>query len=344
MRSDDGGRLTCPHVGPMLLPAGFTYGIPWWDADAPVSACNLSVFVVDPALLSDVLNALNGSLSGVTIRSGRNPMDELLFSSALGLIFFGVYPVSLFAALAMLSAWILGRTMLDRDAPRVRIHILILSCNIAILSALLILFCAGGGSAGLLLPDMREQFKTFNLSALTGTSAGVDVLLALYLGNIASGKPPDAPVSLGGLFCFASLVSLDIGMALALMFFNTSFTTQILPTFLIAGELASVAFLAWRSLSLQLRLRELVECYSGTEVSIKVARTYRRFVVAGVSVVCNNASRAACMWRGPLVLTVVSPLRSLSSISPPQLALLPSSQSSHTLSAPCATAKRLSSW
>ena len=168
----------------------------------------MSHSLLDEALVKRVLGRNNGSLSGVTIRSRMNPIDGLI-SSWQGLFLFQVYPLALFSALALYSLRLLRQTLL-RDAPTGKLVRLVILSNVVIMSALVILFSIGGGAHGLLLPDWTRRWKTFNVTALGGSSAAVDLLIAMLIDKAIRQRPPHSPPSLTGLACFASLVTLDL--------------------------------------------------------------------------------------------------------------------------------------
>ena len=177
----------------------FTNLIPWWDAAAASPACDMS-YLVDPSdALSSALTRLNGSLAGLTIRSGPNPMSGLLASS-LAVFAFGVLPVALFAALGGRAFRVLRPTA-ARDAPTEPIIRLVLFSNLVITGTLVVSYCAGGGFAGLLLPDLRFRPKLLNISSLCGASAAVDVLLGHYISNIMCNAPPKSRPSRLVLAC-----------------------------------------------------------------------------------------------------------------------------------------------
>ncbi len=245
-------------ANPLAL-TGFTYAVPWWEEGNTTAglACNMSNAVLDETLVSRVLGRRNGSLSGVTIRSGANPMDKLI-DSTQGIILLQVYPVALFTALALYSLRLLRRTR-SLDAPTEPIVRLIILSNIAIMMTLVVLFCFGGGAQGLLLPDWTRRWKTFNVTALGGSSAAVDVLLAILVGNITHQRPPLSPASHAGLFFYAALVTLDLSQGIAfIIVMDNSLSLLVLPSLLVVAEISSSAFLVWRCLALQQSVRAAV--------------------------------------------------------------------------------------
>jgi hypothetical protein len=263
--------------------AGYTYATPWWDEQDETSglACNMSWAIVHDAVMARVLSRRNGSLVGITIRSGKNPMDDFLFSD-VGLLHFGVYPAMLFSGLALYSLRLL-RKAFARDAPMELISRLIIISNVAICISMVVLLCAGGGAHGLLLPDWRKRWKSFNMTALAGSSAAIDVLLALTIGNIIQQRPPHSPPSRTGLACFAAMVALDLAQAVGIMLAYNIWTTKVLPGLLVLTELASSAFLARRCFVLG---QSLHDAATDTESSAsgRIEAFHRRLMAAGVSV------------------------------------------------------------
>jgi hypothetical protein len=244
----------------------------------------MSVTVLpDDALVARVLSRRNGSLSGVTIRSGNNPMNGLI-SSGVGLFFFLVYPVVVFAGLALYSLYLVRPKRL-RDGPMGLIPHLIVLSNLTIMSTLVVLHCVGGGTSGLLLPDWRRPWKTFNLTQLAGSSAAVDVLLAILIGNIIERRPADFPPSFAGFGCFAAMVALDLTQTIGIALFVSEWTQLVLPGLLALAEVASSAFLAQRCFTLHQSLREAVSGEAGSAVLDKVQAFNRRVVAAGVSAI-----------------------------------------------------------
>jgi hypothetical protein len=271
------------HAMPDLtFPAsvGFTYATPWWEDETSGLACNMSFTTLDDALTVRMLSRRNGSLAGVTIRSGKNPMDELIFS-ALGIILIGVYPAMLFSVLALYSFRLLWLAR-AQEAPKDLIVSLIIYSNCAICVSGVVLLCAGGGALGLLLPDWRRRWKTFNTTVLAGSSAAVDVLLALFIGDIIQQRPPHSHLTYTGLACFAAMVALDLAQAIGIVISWDMWTSQVLPGLLVLAELASSAFLARRCFVLGKSLQDDATDI-GSSASAGVHAFHRRLVAAGVS-------------------------------------------------------------
>jgi hypothetical protein len=261
---------------------GFTYATPWWDQQDETSglACNMSRVILDDTIMARVLGRRNGSLAGVTIRSGKNPMDGFIFSD-VGLLLFGVYPAMLFSGLALYSLRLLWQARAQEARMELIVRLIIIS-NVGICILMVVLLCAGGGAQGFLLPDWRKRWKTVNASALAGSSAALDVLLALVIGNIIQQRPPHSPPSRTGLACFAAMVSLDLAQALGIIIRWDVWTAEVLPGLLMLAELASSVFLARRCFLLGQSLDD-----AGTDTGSSAGRIqafHRRLMAAGVSV------------------------------------------------------------
>ena len=207
-------------------------------------------------------------------------MDDLIFSD-VGLLLFGVYPVLLFSGLALYSFRLLWQAW-ARDAPMELIVRLIIISNVVICILLVVLLCTGGGAQGFLLPDWRRRWKTFNASALAGSSAAIDVLLALAIGDIIQQRPPHSPPPRTGLACFAAMVALDLAQAVGVMLTWIIWTSQVLPGLLMLAELASSAFLARRCFVLGQSLNDTARDIGSA--SARIQAFHRRLVGAGVSV------------------------------------------------------------
>ena len=271
-----------PNLTHSRCSVGYTFATPWWDQQDETSglACNMSWAIVRDTLTERVLGRRNGSLAGVTIRSANNPMDGFLFSD-VGLLLFGVYPAMLFSGLALYSLRLLWQAC-ARDAPMELIVRLIIISNVVICTSLVVLLYAGGGAQGFLLPDWRKRWKTLNGTALAGSSAAIDILLALTIGNIIQQRPPHSPPSRTGLVCFAALAAMDLTQAVAFMLTWDVWTSQVLPGLLMLAELASSAFLARRCFVLGRSLHD-----AATDIGSSAARIqafHRRLIAAGVSV------------------------------------------------------------
>jgi hypothetical protein len=273
-----------PDLTHSLCSTGYKNAIPWWDQSDETSglACNMSYAILDDALTVRVLSRRNGSLAGVTIRSRKNPMDGLI-SSVWGLLLFGVYPVLLFIGLALYSLRIL-RQARARDAPMGLVVRLIIMSNLAICIMLVVLLCAGGGAHGLLLPDLRRRWKCFNYVALAGSSAAVDVLLALAIGDIIQQRPPHSPPSRTGLASFAAIVALDFAHGVGASISVDVWTRLVLPALLALAELTSSAFLARRCFVLAQSVHDAASD-TGSSMAARIQAFHRRLVAAGVSAV-----------------------------------------------------------
>ena len=203
-------------------------------------------------------------------------MDGLILSDA-GLLIFGVYPAMLFSGLALYSCRLLWHAR-----TRELILRLIIISNAAICISLVVLLCTGGGAQGVLLPDWKRRWKTFNLAALAGSSTAVDILLALVIGDIIQQRPPHSTPSRTGLACFAAMVALDLAQAVGTMFAWDMWTSAVLPCLLMLAELASSAFLAQRCFSLGQFLRD-ASSETGSSASAGIQAFHRRLIAAGVS-------------------------------------------------------------
>ena len=241
----------------------------------------MSWAIIHDTIMTRMLSRRNSSLAGVTIRSGKNPMDGVIFSD-MGLLLFGVYPALLFSGLALYSLCLLWQAC-ARDAPMELIVRLIIISNVVICLSLVVLLSAGGGAHGLLLPDWRRRWKTFNLSALAGSSAAIDVLLALTIGNIIQQRPPHSAPSRTGLACFAAMVALDLAQAVGILLTYDIWTTQVLPGLLVLAELASSVFLARRCFVLGQSLHDAAT-ETESSASGRIQAFHRRLMAAGVSV------------------------------------------------------------
>ncbi len=278
---------------------------PWWEQEAQAPECEVSSWLVP----SGVLDCLDGNdVVGVVVRSTYNPMSPL-FESALGLIVFGAVPVLGFAALCALSVTALVRFDSRRaqksahrapksshqgnhKSPLLR---LVLVSNILIMGSLVVLFVTGGGGAGFLLPDNRRSYKMFNYTALGGSSAAVDILLALIVGSIirsdALGTRPPA----SGMVCAAFLVVLDLSQAisLALVWPNEFVYLILLPGLLLMAELSSSSMLAWRCFSLQWQVWNVVGPDRHSPAAQRLLAFHRRVIRTGVrsARVCSQRSQ-----------------------------------------------------
>ena len=254
----------------------------WWEQQDETSglACNMSWAIVRDTLTERVLGRRNGSLAGVTIRSGMNPMDGFIFSD-VGLLLFGVYPAMHFSGLALYSLRLLWQARAQEARMELIVRLIIIS-NVVICILLVVLLCAGGGAQGFLLPDWRKRWKTVNASALAGSSAALDVLLALVIGNIIQQRPPHSPPSRTGLACFAAMVALDLVQAVGIIIRWDVWTSQVLPGLLMLAELASSVFLARRCFLLGQSLDD-AGTDTGSSASDRIQAFHRRLVAAGVS-------------------------------------------------------------
>jgi hypothetical protein len=241
----------------------------------------MSRIILDETLMARVLGRRNGSLAGVIIRSGKNPMDEFIFCD-VGLLLFGVYPVMLFSGLALYSLRLLWQAGAGDAPKRLIVHLIVIS-NVAICTLLVVFLCAGGGAQGFLLPDWRRRWKMLNGLALAGSSAAVDVLLALVIGAIIQERPPHSPPSRSGLACFAAMVALDFAQAVGIAITWNKWTSQVLPGLLALAELASSAFLARRCFVLGQSLHDTATD-AGSSASGRIQAFHHRLVAAGVSV------------------------------------------------------------
>jgi hypothetical protein len=226
----------------------------------------------------------DANVSGVTIHSGENPVASVI-SSAWGVFIFGVCPTAAFAALCLYSFRVLRAKSSAKGAPKTLLVRLVLISNIAIMGSLTLLFGSGGGSFGLLLPDTRRPWKLVNYTALAGSSAAVDVLLGMIVGHILRQQPTDTRPSPAGLACFAAMMLLDVsqGICTALFWPSALVYVFILPGMLVAAQLASSTFLAWRCFQLQRQIREHVLKETGATASgsNKILRFNRRIVATG---------------------------------------------------------------
>jgi hypothetical protein len=244
--------------------------------------------------LARTLDRLNGSLSGVTIVSGRNPMEPFVGGNALGRFVFGVFPVSLYACLLIYAVHLLtSRNCRDSSESRQGNFLrAIIACNVVILAALLPLFLLGGGQLGILLPDMRWGAKMFNYSALAGCGAAVDMLLAFFMGNILEGKKLDAAPPIIGGACFLGLIGLDImqGVCLSAGWGSIFVRMQLLPGLLLLAEIMTSLCLGWRCFLVQQYVHSMMEL-AGTENGLRLENFHRRLVRSGVSADRDLAAR-----------------------------------------------------
>ena len=262
--------------------------MPWWTAAEQEPACDMSRFVAPAGVdLAHTLDRLNGSLSGVTIVSGRNPMEPFVGGNASGRFVFGVFPVSLFACLLVYAVRLLPRRNRRHDSQSRQGNFLraIIACNVIILAALLVLFLLGGGHCGFLLPDMRWGAKMFNYAALGGCSAAVDMLLAFFIGNILEGKDLDAAPPIIGGACFLGLIGLDIvqGACLSAEWGSIFVRLKLLPGLLLLAEIMTSLFLGRRCFLMQQHIHSMMELEAGTDSKLRMEGFHRRLVRSGVS-------------------------------------------------------------
>ena len=266
---------------------------PWWEQEAPAPECDVSSWLVP----SGALDCLDGNdVVGVVVRSTNNPMSPL-FESTLGLIVFGGVPVLCFAALCALSVTALVRFDSRRapksshQAPKTHqsnhqnpLLRLVLVSNISIMGLLVVLFVTGGGGAGFLLPDNRRPHKMFNYTALGGSSAAVDILLALVVGSILRSDALDTRPPASGMVCAAFLVVLDLAQAtcLALVWPNEFVYLILLPGLLTLAELGSSSMLAWRCFSLQWQVWNVVGPDRHSPAAQRLLAFHRRVIRTGV--------------------------------------------------------------
>ncbi len=267
---------------------------PWWEQDASAPVCDVSSWLVP----SGALDCLDGNdVVGVVIRSTYNPMSPLL-ESALGFILFGAVPVLGFAALCALSVTALVRFESRRarksshqapksshqgnhKSPLLR---LVLVSNILIMGSLVVLFVTGGGGAGFLLPDNRRPWKMFNYTALAGSSAAVDILLALVVGRMIRSDAIGTSLPASGMVCAAFLVVLDLATATCFAFVwpNEFVYLILLPGLLLMAELVSSSMLAWRCFSLLWQVRSVLGPDRLTPAAQRLLAFNRRVIRTGV--------------------------------------------------------------
>jgi hypothetical protein len=250
----------------------------WWEQEAPGPICDFSTWLVHQG----ALDCIGERIAGVVIRSSRNPMAPML-ESAWGLFCFGVFPVMAYAALCAFSVVAL-RQHRSRQGPESPLVRLVLVSNAVIMGVLVALFLLGGGALGILLPDLRRPWKMLNYAALSGSSAGVDILLALIVGSIIRNEPPGTKPPTSGLVCAACLVALDLTQAVCLAeLWPSAFVyTFLLPSVLLVAKLACSLLLTWRVLALQRGIWATAESDRFSAVSAKLFSFRRRLVVAGV--------------------------------------------------------------
>jgi hypothetical protein len=246
--------------------------------------------------LARTLDHLNGSLSGVTIVSGRNPMEPFVGGNALGRFVYGVFPVSLYACLLIYAVRLLTpRNCRDSSKSRQGNFLrAIIACNVVILAALLLFFLLGGGQGGILLPDSRWGAKMFNYAALSGCSAAVDMLMAFFIGNILEGKKLDAAPPIIGGACFLGLIGLDImqSVCLSARWGSLFVRMTLLPGLLLLAEIMASLFLGRRCFLMQQRVHStMTEVESGTKSKLLLQGLHRRLIRSGVSADRDLAAR-----------------------------------------------------
>jgi hypothetical protein len=253
--------------------------IPWWDEGATGPACDDASWLVPPGSL----DCLAGEdVAGVTIRSVPNPMSSLI-DSFVGIVLLGAFPIVSFAALCAYGCRVLrperaSSRQAPPMAPLLRASVL---GNIIIMGALVLLYVFGGGTFGLLLPDMRKQFKMANITSLAGTSAAIDLLLSLFLGKVIRQEPQGKRPHAGGLVCAASMVGLDVlqTFCFAKSWPGPLVSQQVLPGILLVAELCSSTFLAWRCFCLQQQVHQSMLDHGSDE---RMRGLNRRLVASGV--------------------------------------------------------------
>ena len=252
--------------------------VPWWEQEAPGPVCDFSTWLVPQG----ALDCIGERVAGVVIRSSRNPMAPMI-ESAWGLFCSGAFPVMAYAALCAFSVVALRRYR-SRQGPKSPLVRLVLVSNAVIMSELVALFLLGGGALGILLPDLRRPWKMLNYTALSGSSAAVDILLALIIGSIIRKEPPGTAPPTSGLVCAACLVTLDLTQAvcLAVLWPNAFVYSFLLPGLLLVAQLASSSLLAWRAVVLQREILATAEPDRFSAASAKLFSMNRRLIVTGV--------------------------------------------------------------